>query len=537
MTVLNSISLLPLAVLLTMAPASLVSQMTDSSQSQHTVRGEVINSVTHEPIADALVNLGDEHVAFTDHEGQFELDNMPGGSGFPSAEKPGYFPQRRASGDATPLTAENQPITLELVPEAILSGTVIDQEGRPLEGLPVHLKNLQVFNGLRSWQQTMSTATNAEGEFRFAELQAGKYTLATGFQTDGVHDSSSSVAYVPVVYPAASGSEQAALTLAAGDHIEASLTPPMEKLYEVHGRIENRVAGVNVEVETSNGSPIDPTFRFNSATGEFLLLLPGGGYRLKFHTYDTPVPLLGTREISINGSSVSGVSVTLAPLATIPVEVEHQIIRTYSADKAPPAPGYWNLALEEVSPGGLPHQFVAGPPPNAAPGDAQVIRNLEPGHYRLQVNTVGPWYLASAYCGGIDLTRELLTIAGGAAGCTMHMMLRDDFASLHWSLGTNGQSQSEPIYVYTIPLDNLAQAIANPGVQTGSAGLTQGSIEGLAPGRYLVIAFDREQNLAYKETDTLQKYSSLGKEVILTAGGISEVQLDLVHEPMENGEE
>jgi hypothetical protein len=395
-----------------------------------------------------------------------------------------------------------------------------------------------VFNGVRRWNQVTSTLTNAEGEFRFAELVAGKYTLATSFQIDGLPEATTAVAYVPVVYPAASGSEEAALTLTAGDHIEANLNPAMEKLYEVHGRIENPPEqGVNVEVETGSGNRIDPVFRFNTATGEFLLLLPNGAYSLKVRGYGAPpLQLLGTREISISGAGLNGVSIRLSPLATIPVEVEHQIARVSSDSKPAPMPGYWNVSLEATGPDEPPRPFVAAPPQGGALGAPLTIRDLEPGNYRLQVNTVAPWYVASASCGGIDLTHEFFSVAGSAAGCTMQVVLRDDSASLHWSLGTNNESELEPIFIYAIPLENLTQAVANAD-QPEKAGAREGSIEGLAPGRYLVLAFDRDQQLAYKEADALQKYSSLGKEVTLTAGSTSEVQLDLVNEQVVSGEQ
>ncbi|HXP42553.1 MAG TPA: carboxypeptidase-like regulatory domain-containing protein, partial [Candidatus Acidoferrales bacterium] len=77
---------------------------------------------------------------------------------------------------------ENHDITLKLIPEAILSGKVIDQNGQPLQGLRVLLKTLQVHDGLRRWQQVQSRTTSVDGEFRFAELRAGKYSLATDFE-------------------------------------------------------------------------------------------------------------------------------------------------------------------------------------------------------------------------------------------------------------------------------------------------------------------------------------------------------------------
>jgi hypothetical protein len=64
--------------------------------------------------------------------------------------------------------------------------------------------------------------------------------------------------------------------------------------------------------------------------------------------------------------------------------------------------------------------------------------------------------------------------------------------------------------------------------EQGSGDVQEGSLEGLAPGRYLVLALDHAEELPYREPDLMQRYLSEGKEITLTAKGKSEVQLDVV---------
>jgi hypothetical protein len=521
------ISLLFLAVLL--VPVICLSQAANDSRPQRTIRGVVINSLTGQPIAGALVQIAGGHAALTDREGQFEITASGGAIGaFPT--KPGYFAEQWGISRFEAPGLESQPVTLKLNPEAIVSGTVTDQNGQPLEGLHVQLRMLQVHDGLRHWQQMQSTATSVEGEFRFAELQPGKYSLSTSFQVDGVPNAASSVAFAPVIFPPLSGDDEAALTLAWGDHIEANLAPPTQRLYAATGHVEGAPAqAVNFEAQSSSGGMISPVVRFNRVSGDFHLLLPSGSYHLKVHSYAGREPLFGTHDISINEAPLRGIMISLAPLASIPVEAEYQNVNPSSQNTQPNQPSFLNIWLEDADPAGSATAFHARPQSSNLPGGPQTIPNVEPGHYRLVARSPSPWYLASVTCGGLDLAREPLGIAGSAAGCTIHAMLRNDSAALKWSINADSQaSGSGPIFVYAIPLGNTLEPMSSSVAPAQRAGTTaQGSFESLAPGRYLVIALDHQQELPYREVDDLQRYLSLWQEVTLTQNGKSDVQLNV----------
>jgi hypothetical protein len=522
----TTISHLPILLALLLFPAISLSQIGDAGQPEkRTISGQVVNSVTGQPIAGALVRIG-EHAGLTDREGQFEFPDVIGSFGGDLATKPGYFPEQNGF---TMETAErNAPIILKLVPESIIFGKVLDQNAQPVQGLRVQLKMLQVRNGLRHWQQRDSTMTNVEGEFRFFELQAGKYSVSTGFQIDGAPDSASATAFAPVQYPPLSGDQESALTVAAGDHIEADLNPPSQKLYAVTGHIEGQGAlGVNFEAQPSSGGMINPVVRFNRVTGDFRLMLPSGSYRLKIHAFIQREQLFAIREISVGEGPLKNLSITLAPLARVPVETEYQTGNT-STQEAQPL--FANLGLEEADPAGLGRTLLAQPLQPGGSANDLMIRDLEPGPYMLQASPQPPWYLASAVCGGLDLKRELINIAGSAAGCSIHAVLRNDSATLDWSVNASNQvGTGKQVFTYALPLDNSVQSMSSAVTQAqGADAVAGGSFEGLAPGRYLVIALDHPEELPYREPDVSQRYLSLGKEVTLTANGKSDVQLNVV---------
>src|ERR1700677_1790405 len=189
MTALHGIIRLLPSVVLTTAATICMSQVSAGPQTtsqSHTISGQVVNSVTGEPIARARVQVGTQQAILSDHDGRFEFDNIGEDSAYAFASKPGYFAEDKG------VLAQGQPITLQLIPEAILFGTITDQNGQPIQDLSVQLSMLEVHNGLRRWQTMQSTTNSVEGNFRFVELQAGQYALATAFHVEGLQQAASS---------------------------------------------------------------------------------------------------------------------------------------------------------------------------------------------------------------------------------------------------------------------------------------------------------------------------------------------------------
>jgi hypothetical protein len=293
-------------------------------------------------------------------------------------------------------------------------------------------------------------------------------------------------------------------------------------------------------VETQDGEIIDEPITINPS-GAFHLRLPSGSYRLKVHSFLEPgQQLMGTREISVGQAPLEGISMTLEPPAFLPIEVEYQAVTTGSPNAPSATPPYLNASLEDEDPRGQGRAFPAQPiklPGRAQalePGAPMVFRDVEPGRYVLRSRPEPPWYLSSASCGNVDLTRDPLVITAGTAACTVRIVYRDDSASLKWSAsaGEADNGSRDQVFVAAIPLDNLAQPATNsslfPAQKVSSDSPAEGSLEGLAPGRYLVLALRRQQELPYRDHEALERYLPLGEEITLTRGGKSEVELKIV---------
>jgi hypothetical protein len=527
----------------------IVATGTRQSPSQpRTIAGVVINGVTGWPIARALVQAG-QHAMLTDAEGRFELRGVTEPDVALFATKPGYFGENISPLIPSMPAAESQagPVEVRLVPEAILSGLVTDGSGVPLEGITVQLRTLTTSNGLKHWDQRVTTRTNAEGEFRFAELRAGEYALQTAVKLDGPIEGEAAAGYASVDYPVLGANEAGALQLHPGDHLEADMSTRLEKLYPVSGVINGlpESASLSFTVRTAEGLETNAAFRQNPQTGEFRILLPSGSLEVRAHAYAAPAnhgivgepaqQLIARHLVTIAQGPVSGLSMTLEPMATLPVEVaEEHTTKLQSGGQPldPPDVSQMNIRLlpgeadaahmtysvQRLGNGANPVQVRQGSGP-------PLIRDLPPGQYFLQAQPQQPWYIASAFCGGTDLTREWLSITGSAAGCMLRLVLRDDIASLKFSVSDAKGDRATPAFIYFVPLDNLTRDVLM--LSTGPEG--KGSMD-MPPGQYLLLAtrHGAQLQLAFRDPESLRRYEAEGRRIDLTPGGNAEVRLDVI---------
>jgi hypothetical protein len=510
--------------------------------SGRTVHGTVVNSVTGEPIYRALVQVGGQFAALTDHEGHFEFDGVEAGSVVPWAMKPGYFANNQnrvfdIAGSISPQSSD-APVILKLIPEAVISGTVTGQDGTPLEGIPVQLRMLGVQDGLSRWRQRQGTRTNSEGQYRFAELEAGTYAVTTGFHTEGLEDSQSAVAYVPTRYPPPGGSTSSGdsgIVLRAGDHGQADLTPAVERLYPVTASIDGprQGRGASFRVETPSGDEITPMLRFYPRMNEYRLMLPTGSYTVTATAYSREGTMEARREVTVARGPVGGVSFAMEPYGTIPVDLEFQTVSQTQGNGQPNAsPNYFgaNISLTSANEMGT-TQFLSAQPRRQdgsspeTPGPMR-IENVAPGKYVLQAQPQSPWYVSAASCGSVDLTREELVIVGGAIGCSIRIVMRNDSGGVQATIrggGENGGFQGErALAVYALPVGDLVRRVVTLN-QNGASF----SADGMAPGRYRVLALDHPQELPYRDAEAMRRYSGLGEEVTVTPNGRVDVEVSL----------
>ncbi len=177
----------------------MVSQATPSG----IVQGTVIRAGTNEPIADVQITLttsgaipapatgrgapqaANRISAVSDAAGHFTIANVPVGRLFLRAQLDGYF--AAAVDGITPRTLtipvtvaadQSVDIRVEMVPGGIISGRVIDRNGKPMQNVTVQPLTVGYADGTITVQPSgVERVTDDRGEYRLYGLAPGEYRI------------------------------------------------------------------------------------------------------------------------------------------------------------------------------------------------------------------------------------------------------------------------------------------------------------------------------------------------------------------------
>jgi hypothetical protein len=540
-----------------------------------TIQGTVVNEVTGEGIGRALVYSPDNRFAtLTDGQGHFEFivpkpkqspaeDNgefvfrgirtlmTRGRQTFYSfsARKPGFLEDPGNNVQAAPGTDS----TIRLIPEAIIKGRVIASESEGAAGINIQLFARQVHDGMPRWVRSQAATANSNGEFRFADLMPDTYKIMTQelLDTSPVVRAPGSQIYgfPPICFPGvrdfASG---APIQLTAGQTFQADIPLARQPYFPVQIPVTNPADsnGLNVSVAAQSHPGPGYSLGYNPATQRIEGLLPRGSYLVEATAFG-PTMASGSVNLAVAGKSSDAAPLALIPGLQIPVNVREEFTsndwhgttffteggRSYTFQSGPRL--YLNVSLMPAD--DFAERGSASLRPPLSRGDnTLVIDGIEPGLYRLRVNT-SHGYVASATSGSVDLLREPLAIFAGSH-TQIDVTMRDDvarvtvtLAGLHDSSpGSSERPSSRPVvltpsaYIYWVPLPDSSGQFQESEISSEGQFSTE-----IAPGTYLVMAFARRQNsLPYRDAEAMSAYETQGQVVHLAAGQTQHVQLQLI---------
>jgi hypothetical protein len=523
-------------------------------QTTYTLRGTVVNSVTGEPIRGALVQafFNAQRSALTGPDGSFQFEGLPGSQGGVTARKPGYhapdeirngrFTTTQYSSSVT-VGPDQPPVLLKLVPEGVIYGRISGEGGEPIENLPVHLFIQALENGRRTPQELPGGTTNEEGEFRMADLSPSKYFLFVG-PSQAEEFPSTASGSVPQGYPGAfyaAASDLASATpveIAPGTRAEINVSLTLQNFFHISGTVSgfSQNEGVGLQFFNASGQSVGVLSAFDPNKGTFQTLpMPPGPYTITAEAQDSKNQRMFFASRSVNlTSDLSGVHMTLAPSAIIPVDVRLEV--THTDGPAQQRSGFFSSGIQRVVNNSSPArvvltlkdrpiqmQFGSEPVGNAA-NDPQVIKNVRPGTYTVAIYPNGQYYAQSVRSGSTDLLREDLVVASGASVQPIEVVMRDDFANLDGKISVDGRPASGSIEVLAIPEDAPRQS--RPVITNHPQGLF--NLTQLPPGPYKILAVDRPNELEYANPEVLSKYLSKARDITLLPNQTANVDLELV---------
>ncbi len=532
------------------------------------VSGRVLNRVTHEPIGRALVySPGNQYATLTDDRGHFEFKFPPqqdasetdlrssletGSEGFrlraprnfrPAvyfARKPGFLPSENEPPNYL-VSSDLSNITLYLVPESSIFGHVLIPGSEGSVRIRLELYRREVEGGQAHWRQAGSFTTWADGEFRFSELTAGTYKIATTEQLDRDPSIFTTTpgeplfGYPPIFYPASTDFSAATpIQLAAGATFQATLSPPRREYFPVKIPLTHTSVEQSVEVSVYPLGHPGPGYSLGYNPAEQMIegMLPNGSYTLQVDMRGQP-GWLGIQNFTISGAALEGSTVNLVANASLSVNVKEELqsgqsnIQEIIANTAGDGSGGGTprrimnvqvmlLPLEEIGTSETASSQQAGEQEQAL-----FIYNVRPGRYRVMVQSaVG--YPASVSSSGTDLLHEPLVIGMGSANSPIEVTIRDDGAEVKGTIEEDSAKSSSKsdqaemgrqVFVYFLPLGGNAQFRET--VAADSKTFTQ---EQLPPGSYRVVVFDRpQQNLEYATEQTVRRFESRGQDISVEA--------------------
>ena len=551
-------------------------QSASQSDDSGSIHGVVINSLTHEPIDRVLVVSPDNRFAtMTNSEGRFEFalakgDPANGDTNGPfslMARKPGFLsdPNQPANNLQNYTSLErSKDMTLMLTPEAVLAGTVTLPTSEAPDSITLELFRRQVQDGRARWVQAGASRSMSDGQFRFAELEAGSYKLLTSelLDTDPLNydpvrsdpggDASNGrgplFGYPPVYYQGASDFESAtSIQLAAGQTQTVNLSLVKQAYYRVRVPVivpesDQPEYGLQVTVYAHGHKGPGFSLGHNPVHHAIEGMLPNGTYTVEATVFrPNGATMTGLQTITIKGGPIDGPTMVLAPSGLIAVNVKEEFsaadqipLRAFSgashsmALKGPR--GYLNVTLETADDFGTGRNVSLRNP--TGPGDESlVIEGASAGSYWVKVYS-SRGYAASIRSGNLDLQHQPLVVGAGGATAPIEITMRDDTAEISGTIegvaspaeGSGGIGPSH-VHVYCIPLADSSGYFTEVRVQP------DGSFDhpGLPPGTYRLLAFDRAPTeFEYRNPEAMQAYDAKGLLVHLAGGQKERVTLPMI---------
>lgn len=522
------------------------------------ISGTVLNSLTHEPIDRALVYTLDERsAAFTDEHGHFELilavtadmsDPRPRAEIHErlQAKKPGFVTEQGRHGSIDVIPGQND-VILSLVPEALIVGHVKLPSTEPADHVQVQLYRREVRNGFGPWVPQTTVTSLADGEFRFADLEAGEYKIFTLEATE--QDPLAEVPNGPVFrfpprfFAAARDFATAdTIRLRAGEVFNANITPERQRYYDIRIPMNPAAPGgvpemsVSVFAQGRRGPGFE--LGFDRSQNAIVGSLPNGSYTIEAMTLGTA----GMTNITVANGALNGAPLTLAQNTSIEVDIsqdmsgaDNRLPQVKDAPNRPLAYVRLESAEEFQDQRNLGRSYQSN-------GDPPALLGVKPGRYWVQVQAAGgQGYASSVTSGGKDLLRGPLIVPFGSSVPPIEITMRYDISDLEvivedpakgLAIGANTPAVGatttavhprEDVSVYCIPVGGNGGPPAVPNRVADGRYVMQ-----IPPGDYLVLAFDTPQQIEYRNPTAMHAYESKGQVLHVTSGQKLEVRLQAV---------
>jgi protocatechuate 3,4-dioxygenase beta subunit len=461
------------------------------------IRGHIVRA-DGPAIAHAEVRLvaadrpGNARVALTDESGRFEFETLPAGKYTVMAMKTGFvsreFGQERALEPGQPIqlkTGETRErVDIALPRHGAITGRVVDENGEPLEGLAVSVKEIRSVGG-RSRLATVSGATarqtNELGRYRIYGLQPGDYVISAEIPPAGSDD----VRGYPMTYFPGTINPDQAQQIHVGwsdeiSNVDFALTPVRT------ARITGRTVTSAGELFQA-GVQMRPSWRSTGAVAEAVgaRAQPDGGFEFvnvapgEYVIQAFKGVEIAWQLVTVGGSDITGLTLTTLPGSTIAGRV------TFEGGDAP-ATRTMEILPAPADPDQTPFFGAASAADIHDDWTFEMSDVIGPVRLRVSRAPAG-WTLARVIVNGLDATDAVLSFG------TVDQSVRDaQIVMTNQITRLSGIVTDSSKAVVAFPEDRDRWYLGSRFLSASRTAPTGAfAITGLPPGRYLVAAVDR----------------------------------------------
>lgn len=510
------------------------------------IAGTIVKEPGSQPLKKVLLQLIAEdqakagnYTTTTAPDGRFNIENVQPGRYRLFLERTGFIQinerNHRIETSVLDVRAgqEMKDLLLRMLPMAVITGRVVDEDGDPLPNFGVSLGRKKPGKATDA-EALGGERTNDLGEYRISGLFPGQYFISIapapdfanlGHPAKGSPDleSKPDTSYLTTYYPGTTDSTQAsAITLRAGDEMPVNFTIVPARTYRIRGIVAGIPARQKPMVQLiSRGVN---TLTMNAADvaedGQFEMRgVAPGSYWITAYSGSEGELLTARLNIAVVAADVEGVK--LVPVRPFTLSGHLRFEGQPLADLTPYT--VYLQSVDDIETGGMSMTFVPGSGPVARVdrfGSFQWT-GVIPGRYIAQVNggEGKDGFLKSVALGSVDASAGF-KVAGPAS---VELVMNSKGGVLEGAV----IDQDQPVAnasVVAVPEEKYQKIRQRFGVGTTDQN-GHFVIHGLAPGSYTVFAWQDLEDGAYYDAEFLKSQESNGTALKVEEGSRQKIEL------------